>query len=143
MSSIVKSQWPKLIFYCNNEAYSTYYKEYKEYFDWIKNRNKERFDNNIIKGNGYDTKNMMHCHRLLDMCIDVFSNRELELERHNNEELMAIRLDKMKYEDVLKSANDKIKILDKLYNTSTLPDKISSLFCKNLLLNFRKEFYNF
>lgn len=140
-SSIEIDEDPILMFYCNIEGYSTYCKEYKEYFEWVKNRNPERFQNNLDHGQGYDSKNMMHCHRLLDVCIEVFEGKEMTLNRPNREYLLEIRAGKMKFDDILNEANEKIERLEVLYKSSTLPKSVDKKLCDQLLLKLRKKIY--
>ena len=65
LSSIPKGQQAVAYLFWNMEAYSLYCKEYKEYWDWVEERNDNRYQTNLTHGKNYDSKNMMHTIRLL------------------------------------------------------------------------------
>lgn len=142
LSSIDKGAEPICSFYCNIEGFQTYCKKYKEYWDWFKNKNEVRYLHNIKVGEGYDTKNMAHCHRLLDMCIEIFRDGELNVKRPNREELLNIRAGKTPYSKLLSDANKKISLIKELSKKSVLPDSLPKDFITNILLSIRKKAYS-
>ena len=97
-------------------------------------------NNNKISIQG-NSKNMMHCHRLLDMAIEIGEGKGVIVRRPNREYLMSIRSGEMDYDFLVADAERKIKLIDKLFDESTLPEKINMKFVNDLLIKIRKEFY--
>lgn len=98
-----------------------------------------RNDNKIsIQGN---TKNMMHCHRLLDMCIEILSGQGVNVLRPNREELLSIRLGENTYQTLVDAANVKMKKITELHKTSTLQDTCDPRLVASISLEMRKSFY--
>jgi len=58
LSSIPKGSWQEALLYFNRDGYSTYCKEYREYWDWEEKRNDARYENTQSHGKNYDAKNM-------------------------------------------------------------------------------------
>jgi hypothetical protein len=142
LSSVEKGLEPEVMFYCNIEGFSHYCKEKSSYDTWIKERNPERFNDNANIDFNYDSKNMLHCHRLLDMAIEILRDHEVIVRRPNREQLLEIRAGKYPYEQLIKDAEEKVALMDELYKTCILPEKVESQFIFDILLNLRKEFYN-
>ncbi len=65
LSTIPKDEKLEAMLFFNKDGYSTYCKKYREYWDWVANRNDERYSTTIAHGKNYDAKNMMHTFRLL------------------------------------------------------------------------------
>jgi len=65
LSSIPKGEVQRALLYFNRDGYSTYCKDYREYWDWVEKRNDQRYENTKSHGKNYDSKNMMHTFRLL------------------------------------------------------------------------------
>ncbi|MCK9476515.1 MAG: nucleotidyltransferase domain-containing protein, partial [Candidatus Muirbacterium halophilum] len=142
LSSIPKSEESICIFSFNQDGYTKYCKDYKEYWDWVEKRNEHRYNDNAKHGKGYDSKNMMHCHRLLDMAIEIGSGKGINVRRPNRDYLMNIRAGEMDYDVLVSDAERKIEQVDEMFEKSNLQDKVSSEFVNDLLLKIRKEFYN-
>ena len=58
LSSIPKGEPQVALLYYNKNGYSTYCKEYKEYWEWVSNRNQSRYENTMSHGKNYDSKNL-------------------------------------------------------------------------------------
>jgi len=67
LSSVDKNDAPVCHLFFKKYIFSKYCKEYKEHWDRVKNRNEERYKTTIKYGKKYDSKNMMHTFRLLDV----------------------------------------------------------------------------
>jgi len=143
MSHIEKEERNNMLCYFtyNKDGYTQYCKDYKEYHEWVEKRNQARYNDNTKHGKGYDSKNMMHCHRLLDMAIEIGEGKGVIVRRPNREYLMSIRSGEMDYDFLVADAERKIKLIDKLFDESTLPEKINMKFVNDLLIKIRKEFY--
>ena len=126
----------------NKDAYSLHCKKYKEYKDWLKNRNEDRFKMNKDHGKNYDSKNMMHCIRLLDMGHEI-ANGEIIVRRSPADVklLMSIRKGEMEFNDLLNMADKKMEKMDNSWDTSSLPAGLDKEFINDLLLAVRKDFY--
>lgn len=141
LSSVEKGLAPDVTFYCNQEGFSKYCKDYREYWEWMEKRNEQRFVENAENEHQYDRKNMMHCHRLLDMCIEILSGEGVKVYRSNREELLAIRQGSRTYQELVDWAEEKYNKIQELYKTSTLPAKCDRSITDSILLQFRKKFY--
>ncbi len=141
LSSIPKGQKPFAIISYNKDGYSAYCKDYKEYWEWVENRNPDRYETNQKHGKGYDSKNLMHCHRLLDMSLEILNGEGIIVRRPNREELLKIRSGERDYDELLADAESKLKKMDELFMKSNLPSKVDRDFTNRLLISMRKKFY--
>ena len=142
LSSVDKSSQPIASLVYNMDGYVKYCKDYKEYWNWVNKRNIDRFQTNLEHGKGYDSKNMMHCIRLTRMAVEIAEQKKVIVKRPDAEELLKIRNGEMEYDDLLNEAENKIVLLDTLYEKSDLPDKINPNFVNDILVDFRKKYYN-
>ena len=141
LSSIPKDSKYMCVFSYNQDGYTKYNKDYKEYWEWVENRNQARYNDNAKHGKGYDSKNMMHCHRLLDMAIEIGEGKGINVYRPNREYLLNIRHGEMDYDKLVEDAERKIQKVDEIFDNSNLQNKIDTDFVNDLLLKIRKEFY--
>ena len=126
----------------NKDAYSTHCKRYAEYKEWLDNRNEDRFKMNKEHGKNYDSKNMSHCIRLLDMGYEISKGKIIVRRSPKDIKiLMSIRRGEMEYDDLLNLAEYKMKKMDEAWDKSRLPDKIDKNFIDNLLVTIRKLRY--
>lgn len=142
LSSIPDGEKPVITINYNKDGYSKYCKDYKLYWDWVKNRNPARYNDIKKHGKGYDGKNLLHCHRLLDMAIEIGSGQGVNVRRPNREELLSIRRGEYNYDELINDAERKLNTLNDVYNKSNLPDDVSADFIDNLLIRIRNEFNN-
>jgi len=98
-----------------------------------RNANKMAFHGN--------SKNMMHCIRLVRMATEIAEQKKVMVKRPDAAELMLIRNGEMEYEALLLEAETKIKLLDELYANSDLPNKIDKDFVNRMLIDFRIKYY--
>ena len=61
----------------NKDGYSSYCRDYREYWEWVEKRNQERYENTLQHGKNYDAKNMMHTIRLLDMADEIATQKRV------------------------------------------------------------------
>ncbi|NPV12924.1 MAG: nucleotidyltransferase [Ignavibacteria bacterium] len=143
MSHIEKSERNNMLCYFtyNKDGYTQYCKDYKEYWEWVEKRNQSRYNDNAKHGKGYDSKNMMHCHRLLDMAIEIGEGKGIIVRRPNIEYLLSIRNGEMDYDFLVSDAERKIELIDNLFDQSNLPEYVDKQFVNELLIKIRKEFY--
>lgn len=143
LSEVPKDHRPVFTLQFNKDGYSTYCREYKEYWDWVKDRNPHRFNDNMLHGKGYDGKNLAHCHRLLDMAIEIGEGKGINVRRNNKEQLLSIRKGEYDYDKIVAEAEEKIAKMDEVFKTADLPNSIDHEFVNDLLLEIRKERYFF
>lgn len=144
LSSIPKEKAekkPECILAFNKDGYSKYCKDYREYWEWVEKRNPERYKNVLEHGKNYDGKNLLHCHRLLDMAIEIGQEKGIIVRRPNREQLLAIRKGEYEYDALVSEAEGKIKIMDEAFAKSGLPEEVDMNFVDKLLIRIRREFY--
>ena len=90
-------------------------------------------------GKQYDSKNMMHCIRLLLMTCEMLDTGEINVRRspENIELLMSIRNGELEYEDLISIAEGKINMLEEKYNNSSLPIEVNVNDIKELFYQIR------
>lgn len=128
-----------VVIWYDEDSYKQHCKNWKEYWEWIENRNEDRYKDNMKGEVGYDHKNMMHCVRLIEIAEDIVVKKELIVRRPNREYLLSIRNGEHKYEDLIMYVEKKMKGLEDLFKNSDLPDKVDPDYCKDLLLFFRNK----
>jgi len=126
----------------NKDAYYTHCKRYAEYKEWLEHRNEDRFKMNKEHGKQYDSKNMAHTYRLLNMASEI-ADGKINVRRPSDEiaTLMQIRRGELDYEELVWHAEQKIKIFDELFEKSNIPDKVDPEFVNELLIKIRKTKY--
>jgi hypothetical protein len=142
LSSVPKGLMPLTTIYFNKDGYSVYCKEYRQYWEWVNLRNEERYENTINHGKNYDSKNMMHVFRLLNMAEEIARYKKINVRRTEREWLLRIRAGEFMYEDLLKQAEEKIQVVDELFQKSDLPESPAITTSEKLLINLRESFYN-
>jgi hypothetical protein len=125
----------------NKDGYSKYCKDYKLYWDWVEKRNPARYNDTVEHGKGYDGKNLGHCHRLLDMAIEIGSGQGVNVRRPNREELLSIRRGEYDYDELIKDAEEKLKKLNTVFDNCNLPKDVDSDMVDKLLIEMRHEFH--
>ena len=141
LSSIPKGMEPIGILSFNKDGYKTYCKDYREYWDWVDKRNDERYKNTISHGKNYDTKNMLHTFRLLDMAEEIAVQGKIIVRRPNREFLLKIRSGEFEYDELLKWAEGKIENIDMLYKKVKLPETPDMNIVNELLSDIRGSYY--
>lgn len=141
LSSIPKGEQPVAYLCWNMEAYSLYCKQYKEYWDWVEERNDNRYQINLNHGKNYDSKNMMHTIRLLQVAEEILRDGRLNVKRPNRKELLDIKAGNIDYDDLLAMA-DRLMANIELYDvTSSLPSAPDKEKAKKILVEMRTELY--
>lgn len=141
LSSIPKAQQALAYLYWNMEAYSLYCKEYKEYWDWVEDRNDNRYQTNLNHGKSYDSKNMMHTIRLLQVAEEILRDGKLNVKRPNREQLLDIKSGNMDYDDLLAMADKLMESIDSYCLTSSLPAAPYKMEAERVLVEMRKKLY--
>lgn len=142
LSSVSKEVEPVAYLSFNKDGYSVYCKQYKEYWNWVEKRNPDRYLQNIEHGKNYDSKNLMHCVRLLETAIDIVEKGELLVRRPNRAYLLDIRKGVFEYDEIMLYAESLIIRLDEVNEVSTLQKTPHYETINQLLVDIRTQFYN-
>ncbi|MDY7013528.1 MAG: nucleotidyltransferase domain-containing protein [Cyanobacteriota bacterium] len=108
-----------------SQRYHKAVREYKNYQQWKKNRNRARAE--LEAKVGYDCKFAMQAIRLLKTGIEILQTQQLIVDRReagDAEELLAIKQGKYSYDEVMAMANQLYQQLDVAHESSTLPPRV-------------------
>jgi predicted nucleotidyltransferase len=136
LSSIPKEEYPICFMTYNQQGYESHCKKYKEYQEWVTKRNPVRYESNL-KSN-YDVKNVMHCVRLLHMGRELAAGKGFNVVRTWDRELLLdIRNHMFEYEDIMNYVEKIFDEVQRLIETSPLPDTVDKEKVHNLLVEAR------
>lgn len=139
-TSVSKGELPICYVVFNESGFTDHCKKYNEYKEWEKNRNPKRYESNLNKN--YDSKNMMHCVRLMHMGLEIAEGRGINLERtYDKEFLMNIRNHKYEYDELMEMIQKDKEQLDEAIKNSKIKEKINIELVNDILLESRKNFY--
>jgi uncharacterized protein len=141
LSSIPEGKNQEAFLYFNKDGYSTYCKEYREYWNWVENRNEDRYQNTQKHGRNYDAKNMMHVFRLLEMACEIGREGKIHVRRPNRNFLLDIKSGMYEYEEILKMAETLQEQMEEAYENSDLPDMPDKQYINKLTYQLRESFY--
>lgn len=137
LSSIPKGETSICTIVYNKDGYTSHCKDYKEYTEWLANRNTQRYVDIEGHGQKIDGKNMLHCRRLLDVAYEIATEGTIKVKRPNAEELLKIRKGEYDLKTILSKAQEDLTKLDEAYKNSSLPDDVDDDFVNDLLLQIR------
>jgi predicted nucleotidyltransferase len=120
-SSVAKEAVPVGWMHFNADAFQAHCKAHLEYWEWVGNRNEERFTTNASHGRGYDSKNLMHTLRLLDMAGEIAREGTLRIRRPNRDYLLQVRAGEFAYEDLVARAEEQLVEVQAAFEVSSLP----------------------
>ncbi len=141
LSSIPKGETPVGWMQFNTDGYKKYCREYREYHEWLAKRNDARYATNIEHGRNYDSKNLMHTFRLLDMAAEIAEHRTLTVRRPNREFLMQIRSGEFDYDELIARADVRIEEIHALYEKADLPDEPDVDSLEQILIEIRRTWH--
>ena len=141
LSSVPKGTKQHALMYFNRDGYSTYCKEYREYWDWVDKRNEKRYENTKSHGKNYDSKNMMHVFRLLEMAIEIAKERKVNVRRPDRDFLLDVKAGKFEYEELLELADVDYNEMEHAFKCSSLPDRPDMAVIDELTYKLRDKFY--
>jgi hypothetical protein len=142
LSSIPKGETPICNIIYNKDGYSSHCKDYKEYQEWLENRNETRYVETKEHGQQIDGKNMMHCMRLIRMAQEIGRGEGIIVRRPDAQELLSIRRGEVDLDNLIQMADKAIEEMDSIFDSSDLPKKVNPELVNSLLVTIRREFYN-
>lgn len=142
LSSVPKTEKPIGYITINFDGYSSHCKKYKEYTDWLKNRNTNRYVDNVTHGQTMDSKNIMHLSRLIDVSMEVAKGEGFIIRRPNRDYLLSIRRGEVDLKELTDKYTQMIPEIDELFNNSNLPEDVDANLLEELLMKIRKDFYD-
>lgn len=141
LSSIPKGEKSICTIVYNKDGYSEHCKDYKEYQEWLENRNEARYVETQEHGQRIDGKNMMHCMRLIRMATEIGEGKGIIVRRPDAQELLAIRRGEVDLDSLIDIADKAIENMDEVFENSNLPNNVDKELVNKLLTKIRKEFY--
>lgn len=141
LNSVAKGIKPICIMSYNADGYAKHLRDYTRYQKWLKERNPVRYENN--KDYRYDSKNVMHCFRLLNMATEIAKGEGVHVNRENIDRdfLLSVRNHAYSYEELMEMLKAKEEELDKAIETCTIPDECDANVVNEALITIRKEYY--
>ncbi len=95
----------------------------------------------LVEQFGYDCKNASHLIRLLKMGIELLSTGELNVLRHDSQELLAIKRGEWSLAKVEREANHLFPLMDEALVKTSLPDKPDYHKAEAICMKIIKRFY--
>lgn len=141
VSSIPKDETLLVILAYDQNGYSEYCKDYKNYWDWVDKRNPERYKINKGHGQGMDSKNASHSIRIIETYLEVIEEGRLRIKRPERVQYyIDVKLGKIPILDILDRCNRLKAEIEELYkiNEMGLPEKIDPEFINSLLSQIRE-----
>ncbi|RZL16339.1 MAG: nucleotidyltransferase, partial [Hymenobacter sp.] len=141
LSAVPKGEEPAAYLSFNRTGYSVYCRAFREYWEWVEKRNKERYANTVQHGKNYDAKNMLHVFRLLQMAEEIALTGELHVRRDNREFLLQIRRGEFEYAALVAEAGALVARVEAAFAASALPDAPDRAAAEATLRQVRQQFY--
>lgn len=125
----------------NQSGYSSHCRQYADYQTWVKERNPKRYESNLNKN--YDSKNMMHCFRMIHMACEIAEGQGMILERTwDRDFLMSIRNHEFEYEYLIDKLDEAKDRMNHLMEISTIRESVDVNFVNDLIIEIRKRQLN-
>ena len=137
-SSVPKEADPIGWLHFNADAFQAHCKAHREYWEWVGHRNKERYATNAQHGRGYDSKNLMHTLRLLDMAGEIAREGVLRIRRPNRDYLLRVRSGEFDYEELVARAEEQLRDVEEAFKASSLPERPDRDRINALLVQIRE-----
>lgn len=93
----------------------------------------------LVQQHGYDTKNAAHLIRLLRMGMEFLTTGELNVMRHDSQQLISIKKGELKLEEIQAMADDLFKKSEEAFIRSPLPAKPDYKKAEEILIQIIKE----
>lgn len=142
LSEIPKGEKSIAQFTFNAQSYTDYLNDYHQYWNWVKERNEDRYIQNQLASKGYDTKNMAHCYRLLKMLEYYLDNNNLVVDAQDKETIWKIKEGEFVYEDLIKIINEKYQTLKVRIKESIIMNDCDINILNKIEIDIRRNYYN-
>jgi hypothetical protein len=121
----------------NKDGFTQHCNKYHQYQEWVEKRSQVRYESNL--GHNYDSKNVMHCFRLLNMGLEIAKTGKVQIDRTGIDAdfLLDIRNHKYEYEYLIDELEKKKVELDEAVANSTIPEAIDVERVNQMLLDIR------
>jgi len=142
LSSIPKGEMPICNISYNKDGYTKHCVEYKNLQRWKRERNPERYKENV--GKNFDRKNVAHAVRLMHMGIEIARTGKVNVDRTDIDRdfIMGIRMGDTSYDEIMSYLESKKSELEDAMMTSTIPDSVDMDKVSELLVAMREQFNN-
>jgi hypothetical protein len=137
LSSVPKGMNAETIMIFNKDHYSKHCNDYLDYQTWLKNRNTQRYVDIAGHNQRVDGKNLLHCRRLLDVAMEIATDKTISVRRPNADYLLKIRRGEVSLEEIIDNAEKDLAGLEELYLKSGLPKECDAEFVNDLLVQIR------
>lgn len=141
LSYVPKSTTNSAVMHFNKDNYSVYCREYKEYREWESKRNELRYQGTLSHGKSYDTKNMMHTFRLLNMAEEIALYGRIIVRRDDRDFLLSIRNGEFEFDTLMSMIEEKTELIKELYEKSSLPERPDFKKAEAILVQIREVYY--
>lgn len=141
LSSIEKGEKPMALVSFNKDGFVKYCKDYKEYWNWVENRNQIRYEKTCSSNKNYDAKNIMHVFRLLEMALDIAEQKKVIVKRSNRNFLLSIKSGKFDYEELLNLAEQTNQRMQQAFTKSNLIEEPDRDYINTMTYKIRQQFY--
>lgn len=125
----------------NKDGYKKHCRDWREYHEWVGNRNDARFAGTLAHGQGYDAKNLMHTFRLLNSAEEIARDGRLTVRTPHRDWLLCVKAGEFSYEELLTLAEERIA-LQALYAASSLPELPDRTAIEQAVVRIRREWYS-
>lgn len=124
LSSSPKNTYPFAYMIYNEDAYRSHCKKYKEYTDWLKNRNEQRYKTIVDTDSKIDVKSAYHMVRLLNMAKEIVTEGKLIVDRRGIDAdfLKTIRKGQVSQTEIFDYSEKMSAEINELFKTCTLPN---------------------
>ncbi len=139
-SSVPLEARPIAWLHCNLDAFKAHCRAHREYWTWVGERNEERFTANWRHARGYDSKNLLHTLRLLDMAGEIATQGLLQVRRPNYAFLLRVRVGEFAYDELVARADSQRAQLVESFAHSGLPEEPDRDRVNRVLIEIRREF---
>lgn len=122
------------------DSYTGAKNEWKGYWEWRGNRNKDRLEKEDHYG--YDTKHAMHSIRLLRMGKEILETGKVNVFREDAKELLNIRHGAYNFNEILEMSDGLIADIDTLYEKTELRKKVDYKRVSKIVLEMYNMFWS-
>lgn len=127
---------------CNTDAFKAHCRAHREYWKWVGERNEDRYQTNQNHGRDYDSKNIMHTFRLLDMALEIAREGIVRVRRPNAGWLLEVREGKFSYDEIMEITEEKLSEIHEAFEKSSLPEEPDRTRISEVLREVQEEFAN-